>query len=293
VWPRDAEQNEFDRFHHAIAGRFVVVARGRGLGQWRRITSADANSKTLHVEMPWRVVPDASSTVVVMNGLVDTIFVNNQETDCDKGLYLYYAGAINNVVDRHVCRRSLGVILMSYDERQGDDPSTHRTAPDMFNQIRDCRVHDGGAVILGAGGRLPTSETPHMPLAHFGNRVIRNEVQRTHAFFGAQYGGMWQSGGGWGELMAALNVIPMDLGRQPGTGLPGPQRMLGDVFQDNYVADCPFGVGISQRADHTLLIDNYFQWVDSRLVDRGQETTEINPTVRDDEHYTPERGPIR
>jgi hypothetical protein len=72
-----------------------------------RFTSADANSKTLHVGMPWRVVPDASSTVVVMNGLVDTIFVNNQETDCDKGLHLYYAGAINNIVDRHVCRRSL------------------------------------------------------------------------------------------------------------------------------------------------------------------------------------------
>ena len=36
-----------------------------------------------------------------MNGLVETVFVNNQEVDCAKGLYLYYAGAINNIVDRH------------------------------------------------------------------------------------------------------------------------------------------------------------------------------------------------
>ena len=49
----------------------------------------------------------------------------------------------------------------------------------MFNLIRDCRVHDRGAVILGAGGRLPTAEDPHMPFAHLGNRVIGNEVQRT------------------------------------------------------------------------------------------------------------------
>jgi hypothetical protein len=293
TWPEDAERNDLDRFHKAIAGRFVVIARGRGLGQWRRIVSADPARKTLQVETPWRIIPDSTSTMVVMNGLIDTIFVNNQETDCDKGLYLYYAGAINNIVDRHVCRRSLGVTLMSYDDRQGDDPSSHGTAPDMFNLIRDCRIHDGGAVILGAGGRLPTADAPHMPLAHFGNRVICNEVQRTQPFFGAQYGGMWRSGGGWGELMAALNVIPMDLGQQPGTGLAGPSRMIGDVFQDNYVADCPFGVGISQRAGSTLLIDNCFQWVKTRLVDRGNETIEINPVVRDDEHYTPERGPIR
>lgn len=165
--------------------------------------------------------------------------------------------------------------------------------PDMFNLIRDCRVHDGGALILGAGGRLPTSDHAHMPLGHLGNRVISNEVQRTQPFFGAQHGGMWRFGGGWGELMAALSVIPMDLGREPGTGVAGPQRMIGDVFQYNYVGNCPVGVGISQRADGTLLVDNYFQWIKERLVDRGQGMQELKPTVRDDEHYTPERGPIR
>ena len=93
--------------------------------------------------------------------------------------------------------------------------------------------------------------------------------------------------------MAAMNVIPMDLGREPGTGLAGPPRLIGDVFQYNYVADCPYGVGISQRADQTLLVNNYFQWVKKRLVDRGNHTKELDPIIRGDEHYTPERGPIR
>jgi hypothetical protein len=96
-----------------------------------------------------------------------------------------------------------------------------------------------------------------------------------------------------GSRLEELEARDHPMAPEAGTGLAGPQRMLGDVFQDNYVAHCPFGVGIGQRAGHALLIDNCFQWVDSRLVDRGQETTEINSTVRDDEHYTPERGPIR
>ena len=293
VWPEDAERDDFARFHHSIAGRFAVIARGRGLGQWRRIAKADATTKTLRLETPWRVVPDQSSTLVVMNGLVDTVFVNNQEIDCDKGLYLYHAGAINNIVDRQICRRTLGVTLMSYDERQDDDRSKHRTAPDMFNLIRDCRIHDGGGLVFGAGGRLPQTDDAHMPLAHLGNRAIANEVQRTRPFFGAQYGGMWRSGGGWGELMAGLNVIPMDLGKEPGAGLAGPPRMIGNVLQNNYVSECPFGVGISQRVAGTLLVDNHFQWVRERLVDRGVGTSEISPMIWGDEHYMPERGPIR
>lgn len=293
AWPEDAEQTASDRFHRAVAGRFVVVARGRGLGQYRRIAAADATTKTLRIERPWRIVPDGSSTVVVMNGLVETVLVNNQETDCDKGLYLYYAGALNNVVDRHVCRRSLGVTLMSYDDRQSDDPAEHRTAPDMFNLFRECRIHDGGGLILGAGGRMPTADHPHMPLAHLGNRAVNNEVQRTQPFFGAHYSGVWRSGRGWGELMAALNVIPMDLGKEPGTGLAGPPRMIGDVLQYNYAGQCRFGIGISKRAAGTLLLENGFQWVDNPLVDRGRDTRRHDPVVRGDEHYTPERGPIR
>ncbi|MGA2618445.1 MAG: hypothetical protein ABSF26_12605 [Thermoguttaceae bacterium] len=94
--------------HHKVVGRVVVVARGRGLGRWRRITTVEPDSRTVTVDRPWRIIPDRSSTIVIMNGLVETVFVNNQEVDCAKGLYLYYAGAINTIIDRHLCDRSLG-----------------------------------------------------------------------------------------------------------------------------------------------------------------------------------------
>ncbi|MBM4044069.1 MAG: hypothetical protein FJ279_03065 [Planctomycetes bacterium] len=274
-------------------GRFVVVARGKGFGQWRRITRADPERRTLGVDRPWRVVPDASSTVVVMNGLIETVFVNNQEVDSGKGLYLYYAGAINNVIDRHLCDRSLGITLMTRDDRQEDDAAAHDTAPDFFNLIRNCRVHDGGGMVIGAGGRLPLRDDPHAPMASFGNRVIGNEVLRTKPFSGAQYGYTWRYGGGYSHLMAALSVIPMDLGKEPGTGLDGPPRMVGNVLQDNWVGDTRFGFGISQRAAHTLLYKNYQQWVPNRILDKGIATQEVEPVERGDLDYTPERGPIR
>lgn len=289
-WPQGHDEM---KPHRKVVGRTVVVARGRGLGQWRRISAVDTEKKMLTVDRPWRIVPDRSSTVVVMNGLVETIFVNNQEVDCAKGLYLYYAGAINNIVDRHICDRSLGVTLMTHDDRQAADAGAHETAPDFFNLIRDCRVTDGGGIVVGAGGRMPETDHPLLPLANFGNRVIGNEILRTVPFSGAQYDSNWRWGGGWSSLLAGINVIPMDLGKQPGTGLDGPPRMLANVIQDNWVGLSSVGVGISLRASDTLLYKNYFQAVRAPAVDRGRQTRQVDNVVRDDEEYTPERGPIR
>jgi hypothetical protein len=263
------------------------------LGQWRRITAVDTEKRTVTVDRPWRVIPDRSSTVVIMNGLVETVFVNNQEVDCAKGLYLYYAGAINNIVDRHLCDRSLGVTLMTHDDRQAADDASHETAPDFFNLIRDCRVADGGGIVVGVGGRMPETDQPQQPVANFGNRVIGNEILRTVPFSGAQYGSNWRWGGGWSNLLAGINVIPMDLGKQPGTGLDGPPRMLANVIQDNWIGLSSVGVGISLRASDTLLYKNYFQTVRTPVVDRGRQTRPVDNVVRDDDEYTPERGPIR
>ena len=274
-------------------GRFVVIARGRGLGQWRRICECDPAARELRVDKPWRVAPDATSVVVVMNGLIETVFVNNQEIDCGKGLYLYGAGAINSVLDRHLCDRTLGVTLMTDDDRQGANPAERTTAPDFFNLILDCRVHEGGGIVCGAGGRLPLEEERDAPLANFANRFVENEVQNVVPFSGAQYDANWTWGGGWNNLMAGLNVIPMDLGKTPGAGAEGPARMTGNVFFNNWVSGSPVGVGVSKRASHTLLLRNAFYDVPEPLVDRGRATTNLEASIRKDDAYSPERGPIR
>ena len=274
-------------------GRFAVIARGRGLGQWRRIAGCEPAARELRVDTPWRVTPDATSVIVVMNGLIDTVFVNNQEIDCGKGLYLYGAGAINCVIDRHLCDRTLGITLMTRDERQHADPAERETAPDFFNLVRDCRVHVGGGLLCGAGGRLPLEAEPFAPLANFANRFIENEIQNVTPFSGAQYGANWNWGGGWDNVMAGISVIPMDLGIKPGGGTNGPARIIGNVFLNNWVSGTRLGVGVSQRASHTLLQRTALYDVAVPLVDRGQATQNLEPVLRADDAYTPERSPVR
>ena len=112
-------------------------------------------------------------------------------------------------------------------------------------------------------------------------------------FSGAQYDANWTWGGGWNNLMAGLNVIPMDLGKTPGAGAEGPARMTGNVFFNNWVSGSPVGVGVSKRASNTLLLRNAFYDVPEPLVDRGQATTNLEASIRKDDAYSPERGPIR
>lgn len=274
-------------------GRFVLIARGRGLGQWRRVAAADPDARTLTADAPWRVVPDATSVAVIMNGLIDTVFVNNTETDCAKGLYIYGAGALNNVIDRHLSVRSMGLTLMTHDERQDPDPADRHTAPDFFNLFRDCRVHHGGGILSSAGGRLPLEDAPLLPLANFANRFIENEVQCVTPFSGAQYGANWVWGNGWDAVMAGISVIPMDLGVRPGGATNGPARITANVFLNNWVSGARLGVGVSQRASGTLLQRTALYDVATPLVDRGHATRDLGTVLRADDTYTPERGPIR
>ena len=289
-WPkiRDRDANAAD-----CQGRFAVIARGRGLGQWRRIAACDPATHELRMDKPWRVNPDATSVIVVMNGLIDTVFVNNQEIDCGKGLYLYGAGALNCVVDSHLCDRTLGVTLMTHDERQSADPAERTTSPDFFNLIRDCRIHQGGGIICSAGGRLPLEEERGAPLANFANRFIENEVQSVTPFSGTQYGANWTWGGGWDNVLAGISVIPMDLGVKPGGATNGPARITANVFQNNWVSGSRIGVGVSQRASNTLFQRTALYDVAFPLVDRGRSTQNIETSLRTDDAYTPERSPIR
>ena len=289
-WPkvRDKEAAASD-----CIGRFAVIARGRGLGQWRRVTACDPAARELRLDRPWRVTPDSTSVAVVMNGLIDTVFVNNQEIDCGKGIYLYGAGAINCVIDRHLCDRTLGVTLMTHDERQDANPDKHETAPDFFNLVRDCRIHHGGGLVCSAGGRLPLEERPDMPLANFANRFIANEVQNVTPFSGTQYGANWTWGGGWDSVLAGISVIPMDLGVKPGGGTNGPARMTGNIFLSNWVSGSRIGAGISRRASETLLYGTALYDVAVPLVDRGANTQNIDMRLRTDDDYSPERSPIR
>jgi hypothetical protein len=116
---------------------------------------------------------------------------------------------------------------------------------------------------------------------------------RNPSFSGAQCGSNWSWVGGRSSLLGGITVIHMDLGKQPGTGLDGPPRVLANVIQDNWVGLSAVDVGMSLRASDTLHYKDYFHAVRTPVVDRGCQTQQVENVVRDDGEYTPERGPMR
>ena len=93
--------------------------------------------------------------------------------------------------------------------------------------------------------------------------------------------------------MAGISVIPMDLGLKPGGATNGPARITANVFLNNWISGSRIGVGISQRASNTLFQRTALYDVAIPLVDRGRATQNLEPLLRTDDAYAPERGPIR
>jgi len=85
----------------------------------------------------------------------------------------------------------------------------------------------------------------------------------------------------------------MDLGIKAGVQTNGPPRITAAVFADNWISESRIGTGISRRAEDTILQKTTLYDVAVPLVDRGENTHNREQTIRTDEDYTPERGPIR
>ena len=79
----------------------------------------------------------------------------------------------------------------------------------------------------------------------------------------------------------------------PGGGTNGPARITANVFLNNWVSGSRIGVGVSQRTSNTLFQRTALYDVAVPFVDRGRSTQNIDTSLRTDDAYTPERGPIR
>ncbi len=67
-----------------VIGQLVMIANGKGQGQWRTIT--EANSGVVTIDRPWDVQPDADSTFVVVPAFANCVVYGNQI----EGPELYY-----------------------------------------------------------------------------------------------------------------------------------------------------------------------------------------------------------
>lgn len=98
------------------AGNDVMVVAGRGAGQHRRIVDYDQSGRVLRLDRPWALVPDASSTLVVVNAAVHAVVYRNRldgksfyasENTASCGVQ-FYGNSADIVVDGNIMTRMRG-----------------------------------------------------------------------------------------------------------------------------------------------------------------------------------------
>lgn len=112
-------------------GAAVFVLGGRGAGQVRRV--AGQGERTVDVDRPWDVAPDASSFVCVTMFQGHYLIVGNEFADC--GPMQFYGTAVENVVTRNTGARMSGF--------RGKGLWYHGYQPNWYCEFRDNAITEG------------------------------------------------------------------------------------------------------------------------------------------------------
>lgn len=153
---------------------YVVIVRGRGFGQARKVVAQDGQMLTL--DSPWRVEPDAESVVVLEPMYLENIIYRNelnafpegyrQQTHSATNGIQYDGNAWRNVAEGNVSRRT------SSGRRIGG----RNIVPSYWNEFRGEVAED---VMFSNGFMIMTSGDVFSP-ASFANAFRGGSVQIRH-----------------------------------------------------------------------------------------------------------------
>ena len=148
---------------HGLQGRIVMIAHGKGFGQFRIVRDNDEHQVWL--TEPWRVEPDETSWVSVRPMFFENLLISDNCRDAVGGID-FYGAALNNVVAGYSAQRSRGVWF--YGDNSGDVKTRLLYGPVAFNQVQDCTFLEDAAVAFESCRQLNTLQP--VPLV-FGNQV--------------------------------------------------------------------------------------------------------------------------
>jgi hypothetical protein len=271
---RDAAQN-WDG--DSEIGSVVLITAGRGMGQYRTVTSNDAD--TLTVDRPWRVEPDATSEYVLGSMYLENAFYANVN-DTPMRMSLWY-DCVGNIVDRHRDEFAKGIDLWGADQsvRKEDGPVERGTRflPSYYNMVLRCWM-DGTFAHLHASA---SGDNAHRGAPMFGNYLVENRVRQPH---------MHRTG--FGRPVLAEGGIRVGNRRHDMTELRGDRVALAhSIVARNQISFTNIGITVADRARKTFLLQNLFQRVDRPILDWGARTVSSgNMVVSVDKGGTRTRG---
>lgn len=120
-------------------GAGVFILGGKGMGQFSRIDHLDGD--VVHLDHPWKVLPDESSVITITMLQQNYLFIDNEFSDAGVALQ-YYGTSINHVAAGNQSIRTAGFYNSGRWYRHYQ-PSWY--CQFFGNQILEGNVYRGGA----------------------------------------------------------------------------------------------------------------------------------------------------
>ena len=147
----------------------VAIVNGKGMGQWRRITSRNGN--TLNLDRPWDVIPDAGSRYTIFNwGSRNWLLQGNTMEGNRRGITLYHNATTQVAIVNNTLTNSGSIDLTPVQHNDGSE----KFIPMYNNQITGNTVSntDGSnGVFIGV------HTVQHAQSRTFGTSVIGLEMR--------------------------------------------------------------------------------------------------------------------
>ena len=160
---------------------YAVIIDGRGLGQYRTVTSIDGLKLT--VDKPWDVVPDETTVFTLMIAVVKNLWVDNNSSLSNGQTQLLYGAGLENVLAGHMIDLASGISLQAMYYKPGlDNNEESLIGVVAFNTISNCQVRSSGSGVTIkneiCGSFEPDKDDPYRYFVRtrgiFGNIVYRN-----------------------------------------------------------------------------------------------------------------------
>lgn len=163
----------------------VMIVAGKGMGQWRNISSNTAN--TLNVDRAWEIIPDTTSRYVIVKVFTDNIITNNTMSDTKKWIAPYLCGQIGWVVakntvtsiagkggcDSNQFEMNPGVGSLVWISKKGGNGLPTKFNPGWYNRITG--NNSDGRIGISIGVGFDNASDAWGPAVSYGDEIRNND----------------------------------------------------------------------------------------------------------------------
>lgn len=160
---------------------YILITKGRGLGQYRKVVAADKEKREITIDTPWDIQPGPGSRFVLTSLIVGDLWYNNSSYHTLEGLSLY-GNCVDCVVAGNREVDGSGTSMRSFIQRPSE--TTAQVVPSYFNRIADneflgvSKVAEGNNIRIHAETFEPTDASIFCYIAYgidIKNNVLNDE----------------------------------------------------------------------------------------------------------------------